>query len=126
MTSQNGEDTCQQRNCIDPTLGLAGLADRDSAFIVMKFQGACNYKIHHACYLMHYTLQSAYKKFINAFTCEHLPTLPHPPSFPPSQILIHTAELTGAPMERTKLPNHRNGSKGDSRARLIASPAFYR
>ena len=81
MTSQNGEDTCQQRNCIDPTLGLAGLADRDSAFIVMKFQGACNYKIHHACYLMHYTLQSAYKKFINAFTCEHLPTLPPRYSF---------------------------------------------
>ena len=65
MTSQNGEDTCQQWNCIDPTLGLAGLADHDNAFIVMKFQGAYNYKIHHACYPMHDTLQSAYKKFFN-------------------------------------------------------------
>ena len=63
--SQNGTDTCQQRNCIYPTLGLAGLADHDSAFIVMKFQLAYNYKVHHACYLMQDTLKSAYKNVFN-------------------------------------------------------------
>ena len=31
-----------------------------------------------------------------------------------SQVLIYTAESTGASMERTKMPNLRNGSKGDS------------
>ena len=37
-------------------------------------------------------------------------------TFPPlySQVLIYTAESTGASMERTKMPNLRNGSKGDS------------
>ena len=35
------------------------------------------------------------------------------PTFPPlSQALIYTAESTGASMERTKMPNLRNGSKG--------------
>ena len=29
-----------------------------------------------------------------------------------SQVLIHTAESTGALMERTKMPNLRNGTKG--------------
>ena len=29
-----------------------------------------------------------------------------------SQVLIYTAESTGASMERTKMPNLRNGSKG--------------
>ena len=50
MTLQNGEDMCQQRNCIYPTLGLAGLADHDSAFIVIKFQDATTAK-----YIMHVT-----------------------------------------------------------------------
>ena len=31
-----------------------------------------------------------------------------------SQVLIYTAESTGASMERTKMPTLRNGSKGDS------------
>ena len=37
-------------------------------------------------------------------------------TFPPlySHVLIYTAESTGASMERTKMPNLRNGSKGDS------------
>ena len=45
-----------------------------------------------------------------------------------SQVLIYTAELTGASIERKKMPNHRNGSKAGirTRAHLIASPAFYR
>ena len=30
------------------------------------------------------------------------------------QVLIYTAESTGASMERTKMPNLRHGSKGDS------------
>ena len=29
-----------------------------------------------------------------------------------SQVLIYTAESTGASMDRTKIPNLRNGSKG--------------
>ena len=31
-----------------------------------------------------------------------------------SQVLIYTAESTGTTMERTKMPNLRNGTKGDS------------
>ena len=79
--SHYGEDTFQQRNCIDPTLGLSGLADHASAFIVMKFQGAHNYKLHHACYLMHDTLKSAYNNFFNDV---YMWTFTLPPSLNPS------------------------------------------
>ena len=42
------------------------------------------------------------------------------------QVLIKTAESTWASMDRMKMPNLRNGSKGGIRIRahLIASPAF--
>ena len=36
-----------------------------------------------------------------------------------SQVLIYTAELTGASMERTKMPNLRHGSKGGFEPGLI-------
>ena len=43
------------------------------------------------------------------------------------QVLIYTAESTGASMKRTKMPNLRNGSKGKIQTRhmSIASPTFY-
>ena len=53
-------------------------------------------------------------------------------TFPPLSIAIHvliyTAESTGASMERTKMPNLRNGGKRGirTRAHLIASSEFYR